>query len=64
MRPPKQGNSTDTAVSVHLSNTAAKRRDVAKHPLDQLRKVAEEIAQTSLQVTSTPRLAVNAAFPR
>ena len=41
-RPPKKGNSTDTAVSAHLSNTTAKRRYVAKQLLGQLRKVAQE----------------------
>ena len=35
---PKQGGSTYTAVSAHLSNTSAKRRDVAKQLMDQLRK--------------------------
>ena len=41
-RPPKEGNSTYTAVSAYLSNTTAKRRDVAKQLLGQLRKVAVE----------------------
>ena len=41
-RPPKEGNSTYTAVSAYLSNTIAKRRDVAKQLLGQLRKVALE----------------------
>ena len=41
-RPPKEGNSTCTAVSAYLSNTTAKRRDVAKQLLGQLRKVAVE----------------------
>ena len=39
-RPPKEGNSTYTAVSAYLSNTTAKRRDVAKQLLGQFRKVA------------------------
>ena len=39
---PQHGHSMCTAVSAHLSNTAAKRRNVAKQPLGQLRKVAEE----------------------
>ena len=41
-RSPEHGNSTYTAVSAHLSNTTAKRRDVAGQLLGQLRKVAEE----------------------
>ena len=41
-RRPKEGSSTCTAVSAHLSNTTAKRRDVAKQLLGQLRKVAEK----------------------
>ena len=41
-RPPKEGNSTYTAVSAYLSNTTAKRRDVAKQLLGQFRKVAVE----------------------
>ena len=41
-RPPKEESSTHTAVSAHFNNTTAKRCDVAKQPLDQLRKVAEE----------------------
>ena len=41
-RPPKEGNSTYTAVSAYLSNTTAKRRDVAKQLLGQRRKVAVE----------------------
>ena len=40
-RSPKLGNGAYTAVSAHLSNTAAKRRDVAEQFLDQLRQVAE-----------------------
>ena len=40
-RPPKEGTSTHTAVSAHLSNSTAKRRDVAKQLLDQLSKVTE-----------------------
>ena len=40
--PPKLCNTTYTAVSAHLKNTTAKRRDVAKQMLGQLRKVADE----------------------
>ena len=39
---PKQDINTLTVVSTHLSNTTAKRRDVAKGLMGQLRKVAEE----------------------
>ena len=39
--PPKDGNSTYTAVSAHSSKTPAKRRDVAMQVLGKLRKVAE-----------------------
>ena len=40
---PKQGGSTYTAVSAHLSNTAARRRDVAKLlQLSKLRKITED----------------------
>ena len=38
----KEGRSTYTAVSAHLSNTSAKRRDVTKQLSDQRRKVAEK----------------------
>ena len=41
-RPSKHGDSTYTSVSAHLSNTAAKRRDVAMQLLGQLRNVAEK----------------------
>ena len=41
-RPPKEGNRTYTAVSAYLSNTTAKRRDVAKQLLGQFTKVAVE----------------------
>ena len=37
---PKEESSTYPAVSAHPSNTTAKRRDVAKQQLGQLRKVA------------------------
>ena len=42
IRPPKGGRSPDTAISAHLTNSTAKRRDVAKQLLSQLRKEAEE----------------------
>ena len=41
-RRPKEGSSTYTADSAHLSNTTATRRDIAKQLLDHLRKVAEK----------------------
>ena len=53
------GSSTYTAVSAHLSNTTAKRRDVAKQLLGQLRKVAEknyaDIFAGDFQLLGQPR---------
>ena len=42
MRPPEGKASAYVAVSAHMSNTTAKRSDVATELLSQLRKVAEE----------------------
>ena len=42
MRVPKHGKCTYTPVSVHLSNTTAKRRVIAKMFFGQLREVAEK----------------------
>ena len=41
-RPTKLCCTTYTEVSAHMKNTTAKRRDLAKQMLGQLRKVAEE----------------------
>ena len=41
-RAPKEGTSTRAVVSAHLSNTTAKRRDVAKQLVGQLKNIAEE----------------------
>ena len=59
-RPSKEENSTYTAVSAHLFNTAAKRREVCQGLTGPNSGRRRKFAQTSLQVTSLPRPTANA----
>ena len=58
-RPRKEGTSTYAAASAHLSNSTAKKRDVAKQLLS-AGKLRRKMVQISLRAISTPRLTENA----
>ena len=59
-RSSEHGNSTYSAVSAHVSNTTAKKRDVAGEFLGQLWNVAEENYADIVVGDKTPRPAANA----
>ena len=58
-RPRKEVTSTYAAASAHLSNSTAKKRDVAKQLLS-AGKLRRKMVQISLRAISTPRLTENA----